>query len=77
MLDEAERTSAPVASKIGGGSGIGRDSGSDAGELQHVLPQSCSDIDGLNCYWRDVHDECRRFEILNGGGLLTRVFGRE
>jgi hypothetical protein len=73
VIDEAERSSAPFASKIGGGSGIGRDSGSDAGELQHVLTQSCSDIDGLNRYWRDVHDECRRFEILNGGGLLTRV----
>ena len=48
MIDEAERSSAPFASKIGGGSGIGRDSGSDAGELQHVLTQSCSDIDGLN-----------------------------
>jgi hypothetical protein len=40
---------------------------------QHVLTQSRSGIDGLNCYWRDVYDECRWFEILNGGGLLTRV----
>jgi hypothetical protein len=73
LIDEAERSSAPFALKIGGGSGIGRDSGSDAGELQYVLTQSCSDIDGLNCYWRNVYDECRRFEILNGGGLLTLV----
>jgi hypothetical protein len=73
LIDEAERSSAPFASKIGGDSGFGRDSRSDAGELQHVLTQSCSDIDGLNCYWRDVYDECRRFELLNGGGLLTRV----
>jgi hypothetical protein len=51
LIDEAERSSAPFALKIGGGSGIGRDSGSDAGELQHVLTQSCSDIDRLNCYW--------------------------
>src|ERR1700724_3396104 len=31
--DEVERSSAPFASKIGGGSGLGRDSGGDAGEL--------------------------------------------
>ena len=72
-IDQAERSSAPFASKIGGGSGIGWDPGSDAGELQYVLTQSRADIDGPNYYWRRVYDECRRFETLNGGGLLTLV----
>jgi hypothetical protein len=40
LIDKAERSSAPFASKIGGVSGIGRDSGGDAGELQHDLTQS-------------------------------------
>ena len=43
LIDEAERSSAPFAAKIGGWSGIGRDSGGDAGELQHVLTQSFSE----------------------------------
>jgi hypothetical protein len=73
LIDEAEPSSAPFASKIGGGSGIGRDSGGDAGELQHVLSQSCSENGDLSCYWRDVYDECCHFEILKGGGLLTRA----
>jgi hypothetical protein len=51
LIDEAERSSAPFALKIGGESGIGRYSGSSVGELQHGLTQSCSDTDGLNCYW--------------------------
>ena len=51
LIEEAERSSAPFASKIGGGSGIGRDSGGDAGELQHVLTQSRSENNDLSCYW--------------------------
>jgi hypothetical protein len=51
LIDEVERSSTPFASKIGGRSGIGRHSGGDAGELQHVLTQSCSKDDNLNRYW--------------------------
>jgi hypothetical protein len=73
LIDETERSSAPFALKIGGGSGIGRDSDSDVGESQNVLTQRCSDIDDLNCYSQNVYDECGRFEILNGGGLHASV----
>ena len=51
LIDEAERSSAPFASKIGCGSGIGRDSGSDAGELQHVLTQKEEALRELVASW--------------------------
>jgi hypothetical protein len=50
LIDKAERSPAALASKIGGGSGIGRDFGGDAGELQHVLTQSCSDQPRLKLF---------------------------
>ena len=47
LMDEVERSSAPFTSNIGGGSGIGRDPGGDAGELQHVLTESLSEDNNL------------------------------
>jgi hypothetical protein len=58
LIDKAERASAPLASKIGGGSGIGRDSGGDAGELQHVTIRSSGTVQivrfGRNMLWRHM-----------------------
>jgi hypothetical protein len=73
LIDEAERSEAPFASKIGAKSGIGRDSGGDAGEFQHGLTQSYSENNNLSCYWLYIYDECRQHDILKGGGLHARV----
>jgi len=69
----AERSSNSFTSRIGGRSGVGRDSGGGAGESQHVSTKSCSKNNALNLAWRDVYDQCRQFDILKGGGLLARV----
>jgi hypothetical protein len=84
VIDEAERSSAPFASKIGGGSGIGRDSGGDAGELQPALTQSFSDIDGSNRQGfshreadeKSLLDEAFRREIGERGRANGDRYGR-
>ena len=39
-MDKPDRSSATIASKIGGRSGIGREAGGDAGESQMYLPKT-------------------------------------
>jgi len=68
---------ASFASKIGGLSGIGRDSGGDAVGLEHIFTQNCSEDNNLNCYWRDAYGESRQFHTLKGGGFLTCILTRE
>ncbi len=64
------------ASPVETTTGVGRDSGGDAGELQRVLTKSRSENNDLSCYRRDRNDECRQFDILKGSGIHTRIPGR-
>jgi len=70
LIDKAERSSAPLASKIGAGSGIGRDSGGDTGELKLVQTQSCPGNIDLSHFQIDIYDEVLSFMHSRAAGYL-------